>query len=445
MKERKKVKSESAQSLRERAERLLQEDPSHLPSKGLAELLHELRVHQIELEMQNAELRDAQEKLEDSRNRYYDLYDFAPVGYITMSTSGVILECNLAGAEMFGVVRSRVLGKLFQGFVFPDDLYLFQAHRKRLMEIWRKDTCELKLMKKDKVFYCRIESICARDRAGNPVSLRSALVDINPLKNMQKELEDRVRGRAADIAQANLKLEQQIEKRIKYENALKAATEKIIVEVERRRLLSRRLVQLIEEDRRNIAMALHDHLGQLLTTLNMDLETIENHEEPGERGILLGRARQKVLEAMEFTRNISHELRPSALETLGLVSSLASLVGTIKESSKIDVVFFHNAIPEDLGRAKNLALFRIAQEAITNAVKHAAARQIFINLIAGDGLLRLTIEDDGKGFDQKAVAIAPKGPLGIEIMKERALDAGVQLRIETGLGMGTQVIAEVPV
>ena len=430
--------------MRDRAERLLRENPSCVPSEDLAELLHELQVHQIELEMQNAELRKAHEELEDSRNRYYELYDFAPIGYITMSIPGVILSCNLAGADMLGVVRSRLPGKLFEGFVFPEDLYLFHAHRKRLVEVKLKDDCELRLMNKDHVFSCRIDSICARDHEGNPVELRSALTDISSLKNMQKYLEDRVRERTADIEQAKLKLEDQIDRRIKYENALKSATEKIIAEIERRRILSRRLVEFLEEDRRDIATALHDQLGQLLTTLNMDLEMMEKHEQSGELAMLVGKARKKTLEAMKFVRNISHELRPSALDTLGLVASLASMVESIKETSNIEIFFYHNAIPENLGREESLALFRIAQEATTNALKHAAARQIFINLVAKDSLLYLTIEDDGNGFDQQAVTITPRGPLGIEIMKERAIDAGGRLRIESQPGKGTQVFAEAP-
>lgn len=566
----KKTRPKDLASLRERAEKLLHASPSEIPPQDLAELLHELQIHHVELEIQNEEFRKTQEKLEESRNRYHELYDFAPVGYITLSTDSVILESNLAADDMFGMVRSRLPGKLFQGFVFPDDLYVFHAHRKGLLDERQTDACELRLTKKGQVFFCRMESACVRDRNGNSVGIRSALVDvtkareaqeemrkanerfaslaenaqdiisrrdrdlrctyINPaveahlgipreaflgktleqtvkgdgfprhltqafadvlqsgeaktiefehdtpkgcksfhaivipeknregaveslltiarditsLKETQKILENRVRERTANLAQVNLMLEGQIERGARYQNALKSASEKIIKEAERRRRLSRRLVELLEKDRRDVAMALHDQLGQLLTTLSMDLEMMESRTEPVELKALAKKTRQNAIEALDFTRNISHGLRPSALESLGLVPSLVSLVETIKESSKIPVAFFHTAIPENLEKEKALALFRIVQESTTNALKHAAARHIFVSLISRKGLLLLTVEDDGKGFDPEAVDIASQGPLGIEIMRERAVDVGGQLRIDSRPGKGTQVIAEVP-
>jgi len=167
-----KPKPEDVESLRVRAETLLRENPPDIPKEDLAALVYELQVHQIELQMQNEELREAHQKLEESRNRYYELYDLAPVGYITMTASGVIQECNLAAADMFGMVRSRFLNKLFQGFVLPDELHLFESHRRRLFDNKANDTCELRLRNKDQVFFCRMESACGKDHQGNVVNFR---------------------------------------------------------------------------------------------------------------------------------------------------------------------------------------------------------------------------------------------------------------------------------
>jgi signal transduction histidine kinase len=97
------------------------------------------------------------------------------------------------------------------------------------------------------------------------------------------------------------------------------------------------------------------------------------------------------------------------------------------------------------GKDQALSLYRIAQEALTNALKHASPEHIFVNLIHAEDVLCLTVEDDGNGFDQSAVRILPGGPLGIDIMKERARDAGGILRIKSQPGKGTQVIAEIPI
>src|SRR5271157_3652571 len=83
--------------------------------------LHELRVHQIELEMQNEELRRVQVELEDSRASYVDLYDFAPVGYCTLSEQGLILKANLTAASLLGVPRSALVGERFTRFIVPED------------------------------------------------------------------------------------------------------------------------------------------------------------------------------------------------------------------------------------------------------------------------------------------------------------------------------------
>jgi len=566
-----KLRPKKAESLRDRAEGLLREDPPLIPQEDLSALVHELQVHQIELEMQNTKLRKAQEKLEESRNRYYDLYAFAPVGYITLSTSGVILECNLAGAGTLGVVRSRLLGKFFQGLIFSEDLHLFLGHRERLLGKKEKDVCELRLRRKDQVFFCRMESLCQWDHHGNPAAIRSALVDItrlketeerlrkanerfsamaenardiisrrdrdlrctyiNPaigvyakmgrnaflgktpeetkalgefprqvqealaevirsgsektvefeydtpsgpksfhailipekdregavesvltisrdlteLKQLQRDLENRVRERTADLERANLKLIQEIRKREKFERALRDSTEKIIQEARKRRFLSARLVQLLEKDRRTTAMTLHDHLGQLLTTIKMDLEMTESAEAEEARA-LIGRAKEKMMEALRFSRDAINQLRPVSLDTLGLVSSMESLIGEIGKSYEgVSFSFFSRPLPSTLGKEKELVLYRIAQEAIMNALKHASPKNIFVNLIAKDKTALLTIEDDGTGFDFEKKAVSPDGALGIGIMEERLSLVGGQLKIDSQPGKGTQVIAEVPI
>ena len=96
--------------------------------------LHELQVHQIELEMQNEELRRTQEELEASRARYFDLYDLAPVGYFTLSEQGLILEANLTAARLLGVARGALVKQPLSRFILPEDQDIYYLHRKELLE-----------------------------------------------------------------------------------------------------------------------------------------------------------------------------------------------------------------------------------------------------------------------------------------------------------------------
>jgi len=98
------------------------------------DLVEELKVHQVELEMRNEELRQIQRELEEARDKYADLYDFAPVGYVNITDEGDIYEINLTGAHMLGVDGRTVLGQAFTRFIFPDDQDIFYSHRRELID-----------------------------------------------------------------------------------------------------------------------------------------------------------------------------------------------------------------------------------------------------------------------------------------------------------------------
>ena len=127
---------DKAQALRNRAEETLRarEDlqPEALGTEETRRLLHELRVHQIELEMQNEELRRAQEEREASRAPPVDLYDFAPAGYVTVSEAGLLLEANLTAAALLGVARIALVRQPLSRFILPEDQDSYYRHRKQL-------------------------------------------------------------------------------------------------------------------------------------------------------------------------------------------------------------------------------------------------------------------------------------------------------------------------
>jgi PAS domain S-box-containing protein len=153
-------------------------------------LVHELQVHQIELEMQNEELRRTQLQLDASRARYFDLFDLAPVGYCTVSEKGLILEANIAAASLLGVARSELVGQRFSRFIlttFQDTFYLY---RKRLFESGKSQFCELKMTKADGThIWVGLTTTAAQSDTGSPLQ-RVVLIDITDTKTMATAMQE---------------------------------------------------------------------------------------------------------------------------------------------------------------------------------------------------------------------------------------------------------------
>lgn len=146
----------------------------------------ELQIYQVELEMQNDELRQAQHELAEARDRYADLYDFAPTGYFVLDEMGRILGVNLTGTRQLGVDRSRLKHSLFSDYVAWDSQDTFYLHRRRVLETKTRQMCELKLKRPDgSHFYGQLESVAV---PCSPPQLRTALIDISERKQLEEAL-----------------------------------------------------------------------------------------------------------------------------------------------------------------------------------------------------------------------------------------------------------------
>ena len=173
----KKTRSDQTADLRRQAEELARakaaqapEDLETLSPEETRQMLHELRVHQIELEIQNEELRRAQAELEASRARYFDLYDLAPVGYFTVSEQGLIIEANLTAAGLLGVARGALVKQPLTRFILPEDQGIYYRHREQLFETGAPQVCEMRLAKKNGAqFWARLEATAVQDADGAPV------------------------------------------------------------------------------------------------------------------------------------------------------------------------------------------------------------------------------------------------------------------------------------
>jgi PAS domain S-box-containing protein len=187
-------KTATASELRLRAEEQLRNrTPSTTIPRSAAEtqrLLHELQVHQIELEMQNDELRQSKAELEALQERFVNHYDFAPVGYCIVNEQGVILEANLTVAKLLGVARAELIQRPISRFIVPEDKDIYYLMKKRLVDQGEPQACELRMVyQAADSFWAHLETTIAEDESGRRV-LRLVLSDINDRKRIEKELEE---------------------------------------------------------------------------------------------------------------------------------------------------------------------------------------------------------------------------------------------------------------
>ncbi len=181
--------------LRARAEAIAERIPASLApaaeprsAEAAERMLHELQVHQIELEMQNDELRRTQAELEVSRARYFDLYDLAPVGYLTTGETGLILEGNITAAELLGVTRASLGQQPLARFVVPGDQDAYYFHRKRLVATGTPQSVELKLIRRgQRPFWARLDANRAMGAKGEQ-EFRVVVTDIADRKAAEERL-----------------------------------------------------------------------------------------------------------------------------------------------------------------------------------------------------------------------------------------------------------------
>jgi PAS domain S-box-containing protein len=207
------------------------------------------------------------------------------------------------------------------------------------------------------------------------------------------------------------------------------------------RELSRRLRAAHEEERARIARELHDQIGQALTAIKLNLQAIGRSGAAGPHGTTLADGVELVDRALQQVRSLSFELRPAMLDDLGLAAALRAFAR--KQASAAGLALGLRISPRLQGAPKDVetACFRIAQEAVTNVVRHAHARRLDVTLRRTDGTLELAVQDDGAGIPDALAAFAG---LGLLSMRERAEAVGGGLEVASVPGGGTVVRARFP-
>jgi signal transduction histidine kinase len=209
--------------------------------------------------------------------------------------------------------------------------------------------------------------------------------------------------------------------------------------------LSAKLITAQEEERRSIARELHDEVGQALTAIKVELAVAERGPEGDRRTAALQDARSIAEGALTAVRDLSHLLRPALLDDLGLAAAVEWFLRGFSRRHEVRTEFAQRGLEERLAPEIEVAAYRVVQEALTNVGRHARASTCRVSLERDGSTLRLTIEDDGIGFEEAGVATGAARPrLGLIGIRERASQLGGDAHVRSVPGQGTTLVVELP-
>jgi len=367
-----------------------------------AQLFEQSQHYVAELEERIAERKRAEIALRQSEERYRELFENARDAIYVHDLEGNYIRVNRAAERLSGYTRDEIVGHNFVEFLAAE--YVFHV----------RDRFCAKLASQGQTTYeC---DVITKDGRRIPVEVSSrAIYENGVIVGVQ--------GTARDITERKLA-----------QDALQ--------------MFSRHLIDAQEDERRRIARELHDQIGQVLTAVKMNLHTVQRVCGVSEAGSYIRDNIEAVDEALRMVRDLSVDLRPPILDDLGLVTALRWYVERYRKRTGLEVEVSieltnqNERFPRDL----ETACFRIAQEALTNIVRHARATQVSLQLAKHGNVLLLSVKDNGIGFDAKSLRTrAPRvATLGLISMQERAHAAGGTIDIESAASRGTEVRFRLP-
>ena len=350
--------------------------------------------------------KQAQQNLRESELKHRTILDNSLSAIYMFQDGGCFTYVNRQMVKMMGYDSAdEIVGRPFWEVIAPEDrAYVKQRGLQREMGDVSPNRYEFRLLKKDgSVIWVDMQAVHAVHQGGPAVI--GNFIDVTSIKQAQNEI----------------------------------------------KLLSRKLIEDIEDERRTLAADLHDEFGQTLTLLQFDLEKLQAALPAGERS-----PRQRCLKVMDriqtladAVRHTTSRLRPDLLDHLGLVPTIEWYVNDYQNRlASLRIDFQAVGFKKRLGGDSEIVLFRIFQESLNNVAKHAAAGEVDIVLTCSHPAVFLTIRDNGRGFQQVANGMPANLPLtkgiGLLSMKERVETLGGELTISSAVGRGTIIRAELP-
>ncbi|GEM_PF-6318017 len=336
------------------------------------------------------ELKRVEEQLIQSEIRYQNALTSARIGTWSWDLHNDVIYWSPQTESLFGFDPGQFRGTVdeFQSCIHPDDKDEFNRVLKRAMESRERFNYEFRVLWKDGSHHWLVATgECIYSEFSLPLQITGTVAEITLRKQAEEALQS----------------------------------------------LTRQLIQAQENERIRLARALHDELGQALTAIKINLQTVKLPDEK------MGSILKMVDDSIQQIRDLSFDLRPSLLDDLGLVSALRWYLERQGKKSGFTPYFISNIqrirLPFDI----ETACYRIVQEALTNIQRHSQAQNVYIELISVSAKLEVFIKDDGVGFDMEKLKSGNAVNLGIAGMFERTQLVGGKIEIESSIGQGTEI------
>jgi PAS domain S-box-containing protein len=374
----------------------------------------------------------AEKKLRVSEERYRHIYHKTPIMLHSIDTNGRIIRVSDHWVDVMGYDRSEVIGRHLTDFFTPEskEYALSKIFPRFFITGFFKDIPYTYVKKNSDTIDILLSCYGVRDETGKVVRSLAVSVDVTEKNRTQKDLEIA----KEKLARYSQDLEQQVTRRT-------AQLEKAQTNLKN---LSKNIITSQEREKELVARELHDHLGQVLTALRIDVVWLRKHlaSSPVHAADRAEKMSFLIDKTIQDVRDMAYRLRPRVLDDLGLADALESLVSDFEKRSNVSCVFRRDAIPK-IDKTLATALYRIGQEALTNAIRHADATTIVMELRTDAHGLVLTVEDNGIGFN--FAESASEAGFGLEGMMERANLAGGWLDIASQKGRGTRITCKIKV